>query len=462
MKHNINFFLLTISFFVTYLALADTQDYDYKSFHLSMDPVTVSIVQEGATFTPKIDLNISNTSNGLKDSAIAMGMGYCIFLHLTDVVSDLKHSGADDNLVNKIMSSMSINEWMAIAFQESAFRKDNVAHSGFYQIDNSPFEIASNAGNTNVENYYLFLKKLNGGATFGPGEPKTDPKCITDDNPKGYVYERDKDGKIIYEEKWIWNPEKQISEKKLVPKNVPNMAVLCELTEKGFTWASVEKGYYDAVSYIVNKNSIKVNSDSYIPYKGFNLAEWIVKYSKDEKPTKAPYYSDGVIVYEKKYLYIPDKSAYISPTSSLGIVISYLYNRGQMPYANYALPQSKLYVDVLIHHLAFQESFEDFPSGQDAVAYGKRYIWQVPWLFTMLNRSKTIYTEKISLNDVLAVLDMMKGFYSGEEFKNDVVIQATIDEANKLKWDYPYNSPQFFDNIYKLTELMLDKSLKIK
>lgn len=418
----------------------------YQSFNLSLDPITVSIAQEGATFTAKDQLKIDGNPTDLKDSAIAMAIGYCVFLSLSDVIKDLQDNGADTARLDEIMTGMSINQWMATAFLESNFVK-TTAHSGFYQIDNAPSEIAGNMPNNT---HYTFLTKLNGGAKYGPGQPITDPNLKTTDNPNGYVYEKDANGNVIMVTGYP-PPDYQPA---LVPKVATMAAVLCEMSEKGFVWESVEKGYYDNVSYTANKTANAQN----IPYKDFSLAKWVLDYAVNQQPTQAPFiFKTGPGTTNP----IPDSNVFIQPYSALGMIISYLYNRGQMPYAS-TLPQSTMYVKVLANNEAFETEFNSYPSGEDGVSYGMRYIWQIPWLVTMLNQSKNVYSENISESDVEAVLNVLKGFYNGGDATGDTVVEAGITAArdSKLVWGKSYNSTDTFNSIMAVTKAMLDASVK--
>ncbi len=372
---------------------------NYNSFTLSTKEVSVAISQDGVKLVPLTVLALSSeASKGIKNSALAMAMGYCVFLKLTSLPADLAGAGATSAEINDIMTGANVNQWLATAFQETRFAPiTEVLKSGFYQIDDKPSTVAEGMGS-----YYTFLNDLTGGAS--------------------YIY----------------------------PTNYPT---LNQINEKGFVWSSVEKGYYEAKSYAKNKAAYNNR-----PYADFNLAKWAVAYTRKNGTTTYPF---------KTAIITNEAPGILGAFNCFGQVMSYFYNRGQNPFVNPdTWPPSKVITD------AFGTSSSDLPLleisatyevGNSSVAYGKRYIWQLGWLNAMLNESKEIYTENISLQDVKDVLTILKGFYSGEVAANDTAVAAGIATAEAIEssnWGHPYNSAQTFENIYSITDAMMEASKK--
>ncbi|OGC35158.1 hypothetical protein A2311_02635 [candidate division WOR-1 bacterium RIFOXYB2_FULL_48_7] len=378
---------------------------NYNSFTLSTKEVSVAISQDGVTLSPLTVLALSSDeAKGIKNSALAMAIGYCVFLKLTDLPADLAAAGATSTEINDILTGANVNQWLATAFQETRFAPiAEVLKSGYYQIDDEPSTVAEGMGA--LSSYTQFLKDLNGGAT--------------------HVY----------------------------PSDYPT---LNQLNEKGFVWSSVEKGYYEAKSYVRNKSYY---SGTGKPYAAFNLASWAVAYTRAHGTTTYPF---------KTALVTSEAPGVLGAFNAFGQVMSYFYNRGQNPFVYYnepTLPQCKLITD------AFGTSLSDIPalensvtyeaSGSSAVSYGKRYIWQLGWLNARLNESNEIYTANISLQDVKDVLEILKGFYSSENTTSDGAVAAGIISAEAIeasKWGQPYNSAQTFENIYNIASAMMEAS----
>jgi len=373
----------------------------YNSFALCTKEVSVAISQNGLILKPLTVLALSSDeAKGIKNSALAMAIGYCVFLKLTDLPLDLIDAGATPAEINDIMTGENVNQWLATAFQEMAFSPiESVLKSGYYQIDDKPSTVAEGMGS-----YYTFLNDLTGGAE--------------------YVY----------------------------PTNYPT---LNQLNEKGFVWSSIEKAYYEAKSYAKNR---VYYSGTKKPYEAFNLAKWAVDYTRKNGKTRYPFVSGTGVTTEAPGI--------LGAYNCFGQVMSFFYNRGQNPFVHYdnpLTPQCKVITD------AFGTGPSDLPllevsvtyeaNGQSGLAYGQRYIWQLGWLNAVLNESKEIYTETISLQDVKDVLEILKGFYAGEVATNDAAVAAAITYAETIeasKWDKPYNSTQIFDNIYDIVDVMVE------
>ncbi|MFH1618118.1 MAG: hypothetical protein ABIB65_06065 [Candidatus Margulisiibacteriota bacterium] len=401
-------FSISIPFFFTGCGNQMTQNEyiesvpNYNTFVLSTGEVSVAISQSGKTLVPLSVLALSSdTTKGIKNSALAMAMGYCVFLKLTNLPSDLSAAGATADEIDAIMTGENVNQWLATAFQEMAFDPITVVKkSGYYQIDDEPATVAEGMGS--LSTYTEFLKSLRGGA--------------------GYVY----------------------------PAALPP---LTSLDERGFVWSSVEKGYYEAKSYIRNKTYY---SGTGKPYPDFNLAKWAVNYSRAFESTKYPFETSIITSTAPGELYA---------FNCLGQVMSYFYNRGQNPFTRYDLPQCKLITDAFgtstFDMPALEKKVEYETSGTDALGFGKRYIWQLGWLNAMLNESHETYTDNISLQDVKDVLTILKGFYSGENTASDPAVDAGIAAAEAIaasKWGKPYDSAQTFENIYAITSAMMEAS----
>src|SRR3989339_476750 len=370
---------------------------NYNSFTLSTNELSVAISQDGVTLSPLTVLALSSDeAKGIKNSALAMAIGYCVFLKLTDLPADLAAAGATSSEINDIMTGANVNQWMATAFQETRFAPiAEVLKSGYYQIDDKPSTVAEGMGS-----YYTFLNDLEGGAT--------------------YVY----------------------------PTAYPN---LNQINEKGFVWSSIEKGYYEAKSYA--KNRVAYNNR---PYSDFNLAKWAVAYTRKNGSTKYPF-ATSIITSEAPGI--------LGAFNCFGQVMSYFYNRGQNPFVNPdTWPPSKVITDAFganSSDLPLLEISATYEVGNSSVAYGKRYIWQLGWLNAMLNESKEIYVDNISLQDVKDVLEILKGFYSGDNAAGDSAVAAAIVSAEAIeasKWGQPYNSTQTFENIYNITAAMMEAS----
>lgn len=373
---------------------------NYNTFTLSTKEVSVAISQDGTTLKPLSVLAIStNESKGIKNSALAMAIGYCVFLKLTNLPADLAAAGANQAEINDIMTGLNVNQWLATAFQETRFAPiAEVLKSGYYQMDDEPSTVAEGMGS--LSTYTEFLRSLSGGAA--------------------HVY----------------------------PNDYPT---LNQLNEKGFIWSSIEKGYYEAKSYIRNK--VAYNNR---PYSDFNLAKWAVDYTRKHGTTTYPF---------QTALVTSEAPGVLGAFNCLGQVMSYFYNRGQNPFVNPdTWPPSKIITDAFgtnSSDLPLLEVSATYEAGSSSVAYGKRYIWQLGWLNAKINESTQVYSDNISLQDVKDVLTILKGFYSGENTANDPVVDAAIATAEAIEasnWGHAYNSIQTFENIYNITNAMMEAS----
>ncbi|MFH1452922.1 MAG: hypothetical protein ABIH00_02940 [Armatimonadota bacterium] len=394
----------------------------YNKFILNTDSVHVSIAQWDAVLAAGTALKIDGDAD-IKKEAIAMAIGYCVFLNLTNVVDDLYESGADINQIDQIMASMGLNYSLAVGFQETTFNPLVATHSGYFQIDNQPWVLLFNAlnpgyGGTAEDKeweFYKFLYYLNGGATFGSDQGRD--------------------------------------------------AVLCDVNRQGFIWAAVEKGYYDALSYNMNKVPYP-NTNPTVPYPGYTLSGWAFQYLNQDG-TRTPYQNGDFTAKEyngtTRTYTAPADGIYIQSYSAMGIILSYFYNRGQNQFASSAA-QCLLLQSAIQTNTPIENVFNNYPDyADDAVVYGKRYIWQIPWLFTLLNNGTSIYNERIEQADVLEVLNSLKGFYNGEKI-NDPAVQAGIDKVNNddtLVWGEAFNSEDTFKSINSVVVAMMNKSTEI-
>ena len=409
--------ILMLSF--TGSLFASNEVYPWDRFILGLDPVKVSISRNGDTLTPKNVLNINK--EGIKDSALAMAIGYCVFLKLTELPAELHNAGADEDMVNRLMMGTSINQWLATAWQETAFSQ--AVHSGYYQIDNAATQIASNASwmgpsGSKYAHYYSFLAKLNGGALVSPknwqGPP---PQPDTRHETKG---------------------------------------ILCDFTQQGFVWASVEKGYYEAISYLQNFKA-QDHPSCYSPYEGYTFAGWAVDYAKKtDYKTHYPLPADE------------HKGKEISPCYGFEQILSWMYNRGQFPFVTKDLPDDdvskgkQLVRDVIVKDATTPIekvfTYRTTVSDDDSLGWGCQYVWQLPWVCSLLNESKQIYSETINEQDVIDVLELLKGFYNGEIPKGDKAVEAAIAEAKKLEWGKEFDSEATFNNLNKVVNVMMETS----
>jgi hypothetical protein len=415
--------LIAIAFI--FIATNAYASYDYKQFYLSLEPIQVSISNENLKLDPVVALDIDEVGN-IKDSALAMAMGYCIFLELTKIDKDLlEASNNKTGFVNDVMSGLSVNYWLTTVWQESHLAMDvggraqnYPAQSGLYQLDIEPLELYNSVhrpygetGTRETAAYYNFLKDLNGGTNYGPGEGKKD-------------------------------------------------AILCRVDQQGFIWASLEMAYYTAYSYNANKDSY-----NNIPYKDYSVNDWFVKYIHNSKNTTNFPFDKGPITVDNKKCEIPEEGSEINSYYIGTQFLGFLYNRGQQPFANPHLEQCKIFINMINEESALAEgTMVPYPKTNEEepnefVRYAKRYFWQFGWVITMLNKSHNHYTEIIKYEDVESVLTKLKGFYNGEN-KDDQAVEAGIKAAKALNWDKQYDSPETFENIQKVTKAMMDASLK--
>lgn len=345
---------------------------NYQTFILNLDTVSVSISHSGMSLDPETGLS---RVTGLKNSALSMAAGYCTFLRLTDIAGDLKTAGADDDLVNDILAGENLNQWVATSFQESTLKGGQT--SGFFQIDNAPSDIATNAPSAQAD-YFAFLNKLKGGAVL-PTAP------INQD------------------------------------------------TAQGFVWQAVEKGYYEAISYLRNK--VDFTGD----LKDFSFARWAVEYARNQRPTHAPLNMDE------------HKDTDISPAYGFEQAMSYMYNRGQFPFARLDIPPGMYLIPLFSSGGAINEKLP-----YDGDDWGLKYVWQLPWLCTLLNSGTKIYDETISKDDVTGFLEILKGFFNGGDTSKDEAVDAGMAQAGELSWDKPFNGPETFGNMDKVVGAMME------
>ncbi len=400
---------------------------DYKRFILSTDPVEVSISNEGLKLDPKAALAI-DPKTGLKDSAIAMAIGYCAFLKLTDIYNNLMEvAGSDEQTADKIMSGLGVNYWLTTAWQESHLAmKENgqrevnyPVQSGFFQIDMSPqilYQQANNQwygwndGAEKAHVYYSFIQYLEGGTGNGP--------------------------------------------------NTEN-AVLCHTDQRGFTWAAVEMGYYTAYSYNANKHPYQ---NTY-PNSNYYLPEWLINYAKNNgNKTDFPFVDGKPITVDGKTCQIPKAGAELDPCYIGTMFLGYLYNRGQNLFSKSGYAPADIFIkminsDSTLADKAMVPYPTEMPNPNDPVVWGRRYFWQFGWVIDMLNQSYSYYTEVITKNDMLRVLGYLKGFYNkGDLDSEDPVNKAAVSKVNSLKWDQTYDSEETFNNIQAVTDAMMEAS----
>jgi hypothetical protein len=399
------------SIFLATSALARNKIPSWDTFALGLDPVSISISRNGDELKAENVLKIDGKEKNLKTSALAMAIGYCVYLKLTNLAEELENAGAGDK-INEIMITTNINQWLATAWQESGFCKATTTQSGFYQIDNHPPNLAENMKYNDQQKYYpyyAFLEHLKGGTDVGPDQAK-----------------------------------------------------LCQVDEEGFVWASVEKGYYEAISYLRNKVAYP-NEKGIQPYDGFNFAEWAVAYTNQtSNTTRYPYPPQG------KEQQPPPEGITLSSAFGLEQILSWMYNRGQFPLVNVD-HEPTMKINEMIRSIfrgkgekPISEFIKYEQTGEDS-DWGKRYIWQLPWLCTMLNNSNNFYSENISEEDVIDVLNILKGFYNGDKTDTpDKVINGGIEEVKKKNWDSAYNSKQTFISLYAVVEHMMEESKTIR
>jgi len=179
------------------------------------------------------------------------------------------------------------------------------------------------------------------------------------------------------------------------------------------------------------------------------------------------------------------------------MVMAFMYNRGQFPFLNYYHQLTKQMIDDMkkggqtqqqidaaiaaadkvrkaCQYItdAFGKSPDDVPALKDKCPYsrsddgdpsdplwwGGRYIWQLGWLNATLNECEEVYKENITLADMESVLNILKDFYGYEKGESEPRVKAGIGRAKELKWGYPYNSPETFENIMAVTKALMEKS----
>ena len=399
----------------------------YQAFRLSVSNGSVPISQGGETFNAKTLLgtipdatmtpvtdsstpvwarnaNISDVT--FKKAALSMALGYSVFLQLTNLPAELKAAGGDEDTVNAIVNGMNVNQWLATAWQESKF--NYAEHSGYYQIDNSPADLKQNSQNSQ----YAFLTKKQGGAALNL-------------------------------------------------KNASSVdAFLNYMDIRGFVWQSVEKGYYEAISYNRNKSGY---GDVPIAAKdgGFSYAKWAVTYAKN--PANATMYPADCA---KMPVAIP-------PALGFAQTMSLMYNRGQFPCVYPTLSAGKLLVPLFQDSSASIADKIDYKAVKDASAdpeiWGQAYVWQLGWVNAALNNSSnTFYSDKISFADVKAMLQTLKGFYGSSSRTTvgdtsvlaftDVAVDGAIAKAETMGWNVAYNSQAAFDNMAAIAKYLLTNS----
>lgn len=488
---NICLVLITAVFFSVLLSPVQAQE--YKTFRLCTQKIDdVGISQTGIPLDPMAVLQLPGSSSkeqGIKNAALAMAIGYCTFLELTKLPDDLKAAGADAKLVDEIMRGENVNQWLATAWQESKFDVATTTQSGYYQIDNPPAQVVENMHwiwvdgeepdwKRHAKFYYPFMDN------FETAQTKRELAGGTDYN-------------LLDKNRWWKGKESKTYEE--------NMPPLTRADERGFVWSSVEKGYYEAITYIKNKNGAmpfcnadgdKTQPADYKPYPGFNLAAWAVKYAAIPETT----YPYPVVVDGKKYEAPGKLKAY----NGLGMVMAYMYNRGQHPFINYYCQLTKEDIENIIDRGkkagkspeeiqkeidaqqaglakvrkacqyitdAFGKSAEDVPALKDSCRYmpdggdpadplwwGGRYIWQLGWVNATLNERSEVYQEKITLEDVLSALNVLKGFYSHGNMDSDTAVEKGIAKAKGSTWGHAYNSPETFEGILAVTKAMMEES----
>jgi len=344
----------------------------------------------------------------LKTAALAMALGNSIFLQLSDLEADLKATTlADKNLdktaiAAKVVDSMGVNQWFSTALQESRFVY--AEHSGYYQIDNAPADILTNASGAPTArkaSKYKFLRNLKGGASAN---------LYVDSSGKG--------------------------------------AVLNFMNLQGFVWASVEKGYFEAVGYNINKTAYNDQ-----PAKGFSFPQWAMNYAATAaNATHYPLTTTQL------------SGMNLDPSLGFPQAMGLLYNRGQYPFVYPAIYPGSVLNPVLAGNgtvtfqskIAFQvpKSKDDPPD-----VWGSAYVWQLPWLISAQNATGELYQEKVSAAEVVTMLNLLKGMYNGADAtKADAVVDAAIALVGKLSWDQPYKSDTTYDNIQKVAKAILDAS----
>ncbi|OGC03846.1 hypothetical protein A2276_08350 [candidate division WOR-1 bacterium RIFOXYA12_FULL_43_27] len=369
----------------------------YNTFTLSTKPISVAISQDGVELVPLTVLALSSDeSKGIKNSALAMAIGYCVFLKLTDLENELTAAGATSAETNDIMTGANVNQWLATAFQETRFAPiTEVLKSGYYQIDDKPSTVAEGMGE-----YYAFLNNLDGGATF--------------------VY----------------------------PTNYPT---LNKINEKGFVWSSVEKGYYEAKSY--SKNRVAYNNR---PYSDFNLAKWAVAYTRKNGSTQYPF-KTSVVTSEApgtlgafncfgqvmSYFYNRGQNPFTNPDTwppSKVITDAFGTSSSDLPLlevsATYEVGSSSVaYGKRYIWQLGWLNAMLN----ASADVYTEEISLQdVKDVLTIL---KGFYSGEVAANDTAVVAAI-----------------ASAEAIDASKWGHAYNSAQTFENVYNITSAMMEAS----
>ena len=395
------------------------------SFKLNVGTYKVSIAYDGSTADVRkllgtiptyTDVNSGATKwapataasdTTLKSAALAMGLGHTLFLLLSDIEADLKATTLADATLDKtviaanVVEAMGINQWFSTALQET--RLVYAEHSGYFQNDNAPDVIYSNASNSPTvrkASKYKFLQNLTGGS-----------RCdLTTAAGKG--------------------------------------AVLNYMNLQGFVWAAVEKGYFEALSYNINKTGY-----GDVPSKGFSFPQWAMNYAS--KAANATHYPLPASELSDLKL-----DASLGFTQAMGLI----YNRGQYPFVNPTIYPGLVLNPILGSDgsVTFQSTIAfQAPKSQNdpPEVWGKAYTWQFPWLIAAQRATGTLYTDKVSAADVLATLALLKGMFNGNDTtKADAVVDAATAQVNKLSWDQPYSSDTTSDNMRKVAQAILDAS----
>ncbi len=378
MKNAIQLFLLiAVCLFLTIASNAFSNS--YEQFNLTQTPITLSISNLGSL---DADTALNNSILNEKQSAIAMAIGYCTFLNVSGVEQDMVSAGLSSDEITNILNTFNVNEWLATTFLESDIQGG--IGSGFYQIDDLPSNIQSDAA-----------------------------QQVWDQQEQKMVY-------VLGSKEGYFNFLQGLGTTNLYANN-----------QESFIWESVEKGYYESLAYLLNRENSANN---------FNFVQWSNVYSLNQSATTH---------YPLSITEFPN----VTLSSDLGFAQSmwYMYNSGYAPFGN----NSPLLQVWLQSNNTFQNAIQyDNGNPHDA------YIWRMSWLVTLLNQSTDQYNENVSLSDVEGVLNILSGFYAQGNTANDYVVKAGLQEAESLTWGYPYNSPYTFNNINSVVETMLAQSIQ--
>jgi len=378
MKTSMSVLLISIICCCFSIVLSATSN-TYEEFNLTQSPITLSISNRGA-LDAGTALNTSILNE--KQCAIAMAIGYCTFLNVSGVEQDMTTAGLSSSEISNIINTFNVNEWLATSFLESDIQGG--ISSGFYQIDDLPSNMQSDAS-----------------------------QQVWSQQEKKMVY-------ILGDKEGYFNFLKGLGTTNLYANN-----------QESFIWESVEKGYYESLAYLLNRE----NSE-----KNFNFAQWSGVYSLDQSANTH---------YPLSETEFPN--VMLSPNLGFAQSMWYMYNSGYSPFGN----NSPLLQVWLQSNNTFQNVIQ-YNNGNPHDAY----IWRMGWLVTLLNQSTDQYNESVSLSDFEGVLNILSGFYTQGNPGNDDVVKAGLQEAASLTWGYPYNSSETFNNINSVVETMLAQSIQ--